>query len=494
MTLIVSFVVITLSAFPQQTFFTQIEDDKYHKPWDILIKADGNMLFCSIYWSTDESWSSIFEVNNFGEIVNEWTFTINEEEYLQCTRMLEVDDNIFLFGEGQKTTSGSNEEYVSMHKFDLQLNEIENFRYKFTGVYHTRILPNRVIFNGTSIHVMGSIMDFSTLMIPFYLNIDIDGVKLQSAYYNSTPDRELGLEDFCFLHGSGNLFTICHDVQMTQNAFGHVIEFNPSMSIISQFQFGVTTNGFSIFSYKGISTNDSLIYLAYNFIDGVNNNFNSIVEKCDLNGNVLNEFVFESPSDSASWIAHLNAMDTLQDGNLILCTTKNLDANTAVQHEPTKIMLFKLSPNLDLIWQKYLFGDEGMYEAYSIKAHPDGGIVVLGTYSPTPPTSFDIKEVFLMKTDKEGLLTGIGENQQQIKTTEAILYPNPASEIINIEFSQVYQTATIQLLDIGGKMVLEKQLNSNYQNLNISALPAGTYVYGIFNKDGLDERGKLVVE
>jgi hypothetical protein len=49
-------------------------------------------------------------------------------------------------------------------------------------------------------------------------------------------------------------------------------------------------------------------------------------------------------------------------------------------------------------------------------------------------------------------------------------------------------------MDIGGKVVLEKELGTNYQSINISTIPAGTYVYRIFNKEGLDERGKVVVE
>lgn len=99
-----------------------------------------------------------------------------------------------------------------------------------------------------------------------------------------------------------------------------------------------------------------------------------------------------------------------------------------------------------------------------------------------------------MKTDSIGLLTGIGENEQQIKTTEAIIYPNPARDIVNIEFSQVYKTAKFQLTDISGKTALVKQLTANRQSINISSLPAGPYVYRIFNEKGLDERGKILVE
>ena len=107
---------------------------------------------------------------------------------------------------------------------------------------------------------------------------------------------------------------------------------------------------------------------------------------------------------------------------------------------------------------------------------------------------YQVKEVFLMKTDSEGLLTGIGDNEQQIKTTEAILYPNPARDIINVEFSMLYQKATFSLTDISGKTAIVKQLTANRQTADISAIPTGTYVYRIFSNDGLDERGKILVE
>ena len=58
----------------------------------------------------------------------------------------------------------------------------------------------------------------------------------------------------------------------------------------------------------------------------------------------------------------------------------------------------------------------------------------------------------------------------------------------------LYKKATFRLMDISRKLVLEKQLTANRQSINILAIPAGTYVYRIFNEKGLDERGKVVVE
>jgi len=102
-------------------------------------------------------------------------------------------------------------------------------------------------------------------------------------------------------------------------------------------------------------------------------------------------------------------------------------------------------------------------------------------------------DIFALKLNSDGLIVDVPENAPW-QATEAIVFPNPAKDFVNIEYSQVYQTASFQLMDIGGKMVLEKQLKSNYQSINISLLPAGTYVYRIFNMDGLDERGKVVKE
>ncbi len=67
----------TLVAFPQETFYTQINDHNFHMPMDILIKQDGNMMFSTQYWIEGQIWNSmIFEIDNFGETVNEGVFSL----------------------------------------------------------------------------------------------------------------------------------------------------------------------------------------------------------------------------------------------------------------------------------------------------------------------------------------------------------------------------------------------------------------------------------
>jgi len=478
--------------YPQQTFFTQISDGNIHSPWDILIKPDGNILFCSSYYrSSVKSWSSIWEVDQTGEIINEWTFTNTSDEFLSATRMLEVDNQIFLFGAGQRNQTDSIEKFVSMRKFDMQLNELEDHQLHLTGMQHQSLWPMRIIYKDLIFHIITIIAygPGSSSATAGYFKTSTTGTNIQSAFLPPSSGYRLRPYDFCFLPGSDNLFTATLDELTIYNTGGVIIEFDTSMNIIEQ----IPLDSYPAFLDFGIfGQADTTYYAMFNFF-AFFGDISPGIEKRDLHGNILNQFVYECPEDSASWIAYRNALDTLPDGNLMFCATKNIDFYSGIQQEPTSIMLFKLSRDLELIWQRFIFGDNGNYRVWSMKAHPDGGIVVLGTLSRTPPFS-NAEEVFIMKTDSIGLVTGINENEAKIHCAEAILYPNPASEFVNIEFSQVYQKALFQLMDVGGKVIFEKKLFGNHQSINVSSVPAGTYVYRIFNEEGLDERGKVVVE
>lgn len=484
-------VLITVNnTYPQSTYFTLIEDDKIHKPWDILIKPDGTMLFCSYYLREDESWSTMYELNSLGIIVNEWTFTNSGTEWFENTRIIRADNHIYLFGKGKYDNQGSQIPFISMRMFDLQLNEIKNYSYRITGLPYNEIIPNRVILKDSLIYLFGALNNLPNWIGAYFYNISTSGQEISCGYYET--DEVIFPFDFYINSSTNHRCWLGWEASSSDPVWGTFYEIDSNINLINKFNLP----DFSMFNYTCLEETDTTFFVAGNQWDITtypNENFNSIVYKIDLNGNLLNQFVFKSPEVSPSHVAHFNALDTLADGNLIMCSTWNLDNELSVQPEPTKIMLFKLTPDLELIWQKYLFGDDGMYEAYSMQAHPDGGIVILGTYSPTPPSS-DIKNIFFLKTNSDGILTGIDENREKIRISDAILYPNPASEQVTVEFSMAYPLAEFQMTDISGKTVLKTHLSTNRQTVDISAIPAGTYIYRISNPKGLEESGKLVVE
>ena len=71
---------------------------------------------------------------------------------------------------------------------------------------------------------------------------------------------------------------------------------------------------------------------------------------------------------------------------------------------------------------------------------------------------------------------------QDVKITEFDLYPNPCNSHINIVFSNIdNEIKHIQLFDIFGKMIYEKNLNQNSLQINMSPYNQGIYFIRITN-------------
>jgi hypothetical protein len=255
---------LALATFSQETFFTQIDDDNFHNPMDIIIKQDGNMLFCSQYHLPNQSWKSVmFEVDKYGEIINEVNFYNTGDDYLRSARILQLDDHVYLFGEGRKNNNAD----VSMLKFDLQLNKIEHHHYNINGINPGSIFPMKVLCINNIFHIMGLARLTYNFQPPFYLKVSSSGIMLNSSYYNPGPYVEMWPQDFYLSPGSDNLFAICQDWRVTNNSWAHFIEFDRTMSVVSDLPLATGKLGFIMLSYTIFRESDSTFFLAHNFWD-----------------------------------------------------------------------------------------------------------------------------------------------------------------------------------------------------------------------------------
>lgn len=73
------------------------------------------------------------------------------------------------------------------------------------------------------------------------------------------------------------------------------------------------------------------------------------------------------------------------------------------------------------------------------------------------------------------------------------LYPNPASNQLIVE-GEFDSRATLVIYDISGKQALVEQLNSHREQIDISSLNKGLYMYEIQFAEGDNMTGKLVIE
>ena len=94
-----------------------------------------------------------------------------------------------------------------------------------------------------------------------------------------------------------------------------------------------------------------------------------------------------------------------------------------------------------------------------------------------------------------GKLNGDSDNASEISTNFK-LYPNPANDIINLEYQVVEnEVVTFELIDVLGKVQLSTHLNQiNFHEIKLSELQQGIYFYRLISNATLAQSGKLIVD
>ena len=166
------------------------------------------------------------------------------------------------------------------------------------------------------------------------------------------------------------------------------------------------------------------------------------------------------------------------------------NCGSSLCHSPNIIMICKLDLNLNIIWQKFYTGNE-FYTTLSIISTNDGGCLILGEILFITNNEVDL---YLMKVDSEGNLTHINGESIENLLKELILYPNPATDFINIRLGAHLHDVVIEIYDISGKQLLLQNLENTETQINISDFKSGTYIYKCYNNERIIENGKFVKE
>lgn len=209
----------------------------------------------------------------------------------------------------------------------------------------------------------------------------------------------------------------------------------------------------------------------FNFIPGADVTI-TIIKSYDITGSFQNI----SPALPANWTLEYNSP---QAGDVSLVYTDPL---------PLALLDFSgnvLNKNISLSWKTTDEVNVHYYEleraaadmifkpVYKVNAQNTAGV---HQYSFTDITPFEQSFYRLRMVDKDGTyrisktLQFVIQNELQI-----IIYPSPVASQLNLTLPTVAKSA-IQIFDIAGKACLNEIYTSDKITLNVSRLPAGTYV------------------
>ena len=173
------------------------------------------------------------------------------------------------------------------------------------------------------------------------------------------------------------------------------------------------------------------------------------------------------------------------DGNLYLAyRTCNMPNNGFVK-------AMKLTPNLETIWDKYCItiqNDES-YSRFRSRTLTDGLMIgATHTWTSNYMGTNKFNTILFVVNDDGATSTPEMENQ----VCPVTHYPNPVSDILNLQYSPDVQPKQIELYDLQGRLVQTQ--SKNLESLNMAGLPAGTYTMRVMLENGKVFSDKVVKE
>ncbi len=178
---------------------------------------------------------------------------------------------------------------------------------------------------------------------------------------------------------------------------------------------------------------------------------------------------------------------------------------------PYNGFLIKINPQGNAVWfREYECFPENDAEGdwtklYGLTPTPDGGFIMGGEYMSPNSTMFPggIQKGLAIKVDSCGCLEencnplcNVSIDQQFINAQNAQIYPNPATDLVNLELVTFAKTVNVQVFDAEGCLWINTIENSELSNpvklsLDVSGLAAGYYSVNIW-ADGKLFTGKFV--
>jgi hypothetical protein len=111
-----------------------------------------------------------------------------------------------------------------------------------------------------------------------------------------------------------------------------------------------------------------------------------------------------------------------------------------------------------------------------------------------------LREVFyrLRSVDKDAKETysGIVILRADPAANTYSIFPNPARDVVTITSTEAIVTGNtyIYMADVNGRLLLQKQMTNRQQQLNLSALPSGTYFLQLVNTGKIVYTQKIIIQ
>jgi len=263
------------------------------------------------------------------------------------------------------------------------------------------------------------------------------------------------------------------------------------------------------FNYTLLPTSEQIVMPNTPYLSSVTNMFDSTflitsivrnstaidhikIVKLDQNDQKIDSTEYYNHPDSVLY-AGVSINTAIVNDKIFVVGSKNLNPyQYPWQSTPTWLQITRIDTCMNIL-DHHFYGGDAVYMPYKILRTLDGGTVVIGNrYDCFNPAS-NILNPFILKVDKNGLITDFSDNPSPI-SHHAIVFPNPGKEVLNLTSGIQLNQGVFTLFDMQGRPVIEKEINATEMQFEVSALSSGSYVWQIVLNNKVMDSGKWVKE
>lgn len=481
LSLIGFFISITFSSNAQNTFELLIEDKLDQMPTSV-IETDEYYVFSEIFGviSHPGTKTNLYKTNKQGHILQ--IKTIKPEVYEFVLSNIIYEENGKFTGFGFQKVAEDSAAVFTILEMNSEFSVLTEKKYR-TNFYRLSYITVEQYKNGYLIIGSGNLTPLPDYhLFSYMVNSTYDTLKSRVYQEEGTIfafDILLTLDK-----SFAKIFTRGF-VQQTGTG-GQIILMDSCLNRISY-----TPIPEVVFSYMDAKYIDDSHYL----LSGKRDIFDEDRQGSKLalmlmdTADIMQDIQLLGPADTINYPGFYSNLDFMDVNEIYYGGIKNLPFGYFTQAD-SWFFLNKFNSNLELQWQKF-YGGDANFNLWEMIATQDGGCLMAGTrYDYLTQTN--LRDIYILKVNEDGLIVGTGEEPIGITVQDAIVYPNPGSEFLKVQSGPQVNGALFELLNLSGNLVIVTTLNQRMETINTSDIPSGTYPYRVTYQNKIVASGKWV--
>ncbi len=491
-----------ISPSPLQTLEARVSDEgleigEFFSNADITLNAVSQIVYVTHYQPIytqnpdglefydllEEEFFKITIMDTLLNKMHEWrsgTISIPSKYPALISYLGQEDGKIKVLGTGLNDSLSIIGEYAFFeYTFDATLNLLEETWFNLSNPIDISYISS-MIKNQAGNYVMTGFLSNPNLSDReiFYCEFTEDGAVLNLHTPSRRRNTPWGLADNAIAQMSNGKYLI-HPFNILDEDFNELGYYDDHELILSGRIIPLDATRF-LFSGTGVGIDGNTIDDIYNYEALCIGNTNGAVDTIYYNS-------IQNPT--IDWMPGIKSISAVDTNHIYFATSR--DGFFGIEN--TNVVINSININGTVNWS-YYFGGDASYTPIDIVTMPDGGCLVFvwKLYRDNPFEQWKA-DIDYVRFDVDGNLYDLTTSTKDpsFKVLSAIVYPNPASDELYIEYGDQLRNVRIEIVNAAGINVLSEKVNQ--EAINLQSLSSGMYFYTLYSENEFVQSGKVVI-